>query len=85
MKRVGEQFAKRRHHELWSEMCSNEIVQNRMGFHLPPFNSIDHLHLHILIGKFNGTLSKLEFYPKSYWYSTCDDMIENAETKHKSK
>ncbi|KAG2378595.1 hypothetical protein C9374_008234 [Naegleria lovaniensis] len=84
MKIVGQQFAKRRHYELWNEMSSNGIAEDRTGFHLPPFNSVEHLHMHILVGKFKNYLSKLEFTPNTYWYTTCDDMIEDARSKKKS-
>lgn len=35
----------------------------RIGFHCPPFISVNHMHLHILY-----PVSKMEFYYKNYHY-----------------
>jgi len=80
MKHVGQRFVKLRHSEMWNEMSSNGLVESRTGFHLPPFNSVEHLHMHILIGKFNSFISELEFTPNTYWYSTCEEFLENSKS-----
>lgn len=44
----------------------NDIL---LGFHRPPFNSVGHLHLHIISPASQMTfLSRLIFKPNSWWF-----------------
>ena len=50
-------------------------------FHVPPLNTIDHLHLHILHGEFK-TLTKefVSYMPDRWWNRNCrsaDAVIES--------
>lgn len=52
----------------------------RYCFHIPPFNSIDHLHLHAIahVHEMNF-LGWLKYYPGSFWCRSAEDVIRSLE------
>jgi sulfate adenylyltransferase (ADP) / adenylylsulfatase len=49
------------------------------GFHVPPFNSVDHLHLHCFALPFLDGWRQIKYLPKSPWFLTMTDLIKKLE------
>ncbi|XP_053211306.1 adenosine 5'-monophosphoramidase HINT3-like [Panonychus citri] len=50
----------------------------RLGFHLPPFNSIGHLHLHLIYPTNNMTfLKRVQFRPGSWWFTEIEPFLDS--------
>ncbi|GIY45400.1 histidine triad nucleotide-binding protein 3 [Caerostris extrusa] len=65
---------------------SASISDARFGFHVPPFNSIRHLHLHaISCVNEMGFISRLIFKPDSYWFITASTLIEKLEKSNENE
>ncbi|XP_018550086.1 adenosine 5'-monophosphoramidase HINT3 [Lates calcarifer] len=67
-----------------NEVCDQDDV--RMGFHLPPFSSVPHLHLHALApaSKMNFR-SQLHYGPQSHWFITVDKVLSQLRLRGKVK
>ncbi|XP_029281208.1 histidine triad nucleotide-binding protein 3-like [Cottoperca gobio] len=58
----------------------------RMGFHLPPFSSVPHLHLHALAPASQMNFkSQLHYGPQSHWFITVDKVLSQLKTCGKVK
>ncbi|KAM4633176.1 adenosine 5'-monophosphoramidase HINT3-like isoform 2-T2 [Polymixia lowei] len=58
----------------------------RMGFHLPPFSSVPHLHLHVLAPASQmNSRSLVRYGPQSYWFITVDKVLHQLKTNNKVK
>ncbi|XP_019953082.1 adenosine 5'-monophosphoramidase HINT3-like isoform X1 [Paralichthys olivaceus] len=57
-----------------------------MGFHIPPFSSVPHLHLHALAPTSKMSFrSQLHYTPKSHWFITVDKVLSQLKTHGKVK
>ncbi|XP_029039181.1 adenosine 5'-monophosphoramidase HINT3-like [Osmia bicornis bicornis] len=55
------------------EMQGLNPAETRTGFHWPPFNTVHHLHLHIISPISNmSIIKKVMFKPDSYWFVGVD-------------
>ncbi|XP_074540716.1 adenosine 5'-monophosphoramidase HINT3-like [Halichoeres trimaculatus] len=63
--------------------CLDDV---RMGFHLPPFSSVPHLHLHVLApaSKMDGK-SQLHYGPLSHWFISVDKVLTQLKTRGRVK
>lgn len=66
--------------------CDNEINPNNHDeamycFHVPPWNSIDHLHLHV-IGRPKEMCftSSIKYFPDGYWCKSAEALIKELES-----
>ncbi|KPM00431.1 histidine triad nucleotide-binding protein 3-like protein [Sarcoptes scabiei] len=62
---------------------STEISIFSLGFHWAPFNSIEHLHLHVIYPfREMSLLRRWIFRPNSYWFAEIDAAVQHLENKH---
>ncbi|XP_054617760.1 adenosine 5'-monophosphoramidase HINT3-like isoform X1 [Dunckerocampus dactyliophorus] len=63
-----------------------DLQDIRMGFHVPPFSSVPHLHLHALApaSKMNMS-SQLKYGPQSHWFITVEKALCQLRTRGKIK
>lgn len=52
-----------------SEKMNLDPASTRTGFHWPPFNTVNHLHLHVIspIDRMNA-MRKMLFSPNMFWF-----------------
>ena len=46
----------------------------KFGFHVPPFTSVDHLHLHCMAGEFKFT-TDITHSPQFFWFASPESII----------
>lgn len=64
--------------ELLAKNNQNNPDEISLGFHVPPFNSVKHLHLHgIAPTSEMGLIGRWIFREDSYWYKKADTIIES--------
>jgi len=72
MKLIGKQFMSQ----------TDPANPHTFGFHVPPFNSIDHLHLHCLSGKRKGMIGGVvAFMEGTPWFISVDMALQKLESK----
>ncbi|KAJ8356876.1 hypothetical protein SKAU_G00196700 [Synaphobranchus kaupii] len=59
-----------------------DLADIRMGFHVPPFYSVPHLHLHVLAPASQMNLRSLYNYgPRAFWFITVDQLLQKLNSK----
>jgi hypothetical protein len=48
----------------------------RIGFHRPPFISVKHLHMHVIVTPFKSRYRALKYQPGRRWYTDAVDVLE---------
>ncbi|XP_066274761.1 adenosine 5'-monophosphoramidase HINT3-like isoform X5 [Branchiostoma lanceolatum] len=51
----------------------------RLGFHWPPFNTVDHLCLHVLSPTSQMSLLSSTIYSTTFWFMTVDKLLEKLQ------
>nr|XP_054758684.1 adenosine 5'-monophosphoramidase HINT3-like [Lytechinus pictus] len=71
--------------EVVLESRGGNIADARVGFHWPPFNTIDHLHLHVVYPVNEMSfLGKVVNRPNSFWFVTYEWALNYLEKKKDS-
>ncbi|XP_057678187.1 adenosine 5'-monophosphoramidase HINT3-like isoform X2 [Corythoichthys intestinalis] len=80
--------------ERMAEMGRNVLEKNkvrdlndvRLGFHVPPFSSVPHLHLHALApaSKMNDS-ARRRYGPQSHWFITVEEALSQLRTRGRIK
>ena len=74
MRKIGE--------KVLNKICEEKGVEKnfRFGFHLPPVNSIDHLHLHCFIEPLSGfKYNKIDY---GWLLNSVEDVIKKLENNN---
>ncbi|KAJ8270544.1 hypothetical protein GJAV_G00116170 [Gymnothorax javanicus] len=59
-----------------------DLSDIRLGFHIPPFYTVPHLHLHVLAPASQMTDRSLHTYgPRAFWFITADKLIQRLNSK----
>lgn len=95
---VGNCMTLRKEHvnlvERMEEMGKSALQRNkvtnlddvRFGFHLPPFSSVPHLHLHVIAPASELSSRSLTRYgPQSCWFITVDKVLQQLRTMNRVK
>ncbi|KAK3836129.1 MAG: HIT-like domain-containing protein [Linnemannia gamsii] len=56
---------------------------SRLGFHVPPFNTVDHLHLHVVGGAMKSNYRKLKYETGRMWYMDLTQLQANLDKKRR--
>ncbi|RUS71194.1 hypothetical protein EGW08_021046 [Elysia chlorotica] len=57
-----------------------DVSETRLGFHWPPFNTVSHLHLHVICPASSmGWLASLIFRPNSFWFVSASWLIDRLK------
>ncbi|XP_060521022.1 adenosine 5'-monophosphoramidase HINT3-like [Cylas formicarius] len=57
-----------------------DVQDLRLGFHLPPFNSVSHLHLHVISPASQmSILSRVIFKPNTWWFASVEQIGEKLD------
>uniref|UniRef100_A0A182NH94 Adenosine 5'-monophosphoramidase HINT3 n=1 Tax=Anopheles dirus TaxID=7168 RepID=A0A182NH94_9DIPT len=66
--------------ELLNYMRSRQFdpAEASFGFHIPPFTSVKHLHLHAIapVGKM-GFIARMIFKPNTWWFKTDEAIMQS--------
>ncbi|KAF9546401.1 hypothetical protein EC957_009750 [Mortierella hygrophila] len=57
--------------------------QSRLGFHVPPFNTVDHLHLHVVGGVMKSNFRKLKYETGRMWYMDLTQLQATLDKKRR--
>lgn len=52
------------------------FTRTRLGFHVPPFNTVNHLHLHVLGGELKSRFRKLKYQTGRVWYQDLEQVLD---------
>ncbi|KAF9351947.1 hypothetical protein BGX34_000266 [Mortierella sp. NVP85] len=57
----------------------HDPTSSRLGFHIPPYNTVDHLHLHVLGGEFESPYRSTKYEIGKKWYKDLGHLLSDLE------
>ncbi len=80
MKEVGTNFLRERLPQAEIKFFLIFLI-SRTGFHVPPFNSLEHLHMHIISGEYKNFFQQIAFssFP---WFRTTEKALSIIQKKY---
>ncbi|KAF9360407.1 hypothetical protein BGX26_009532 [Mortierella sp. AD094] len=66
-------------HDLLGER-GHDPQTSRLGFHVPPFNTVYHLHLHVLGGDFKSAKKRLKYEEGKKWFMDLEQLIAKLQS-----
>lgn len=86
MQRIGEDLVVQQQQQQQQQLSSqNDKIINkddlRLCFHIPPFHSVDHLHLHVLapVRDMGAYYKYVKYNPRTRWCITLDQVIARLQ------
>jgi hypothetical protein len=63
----------------WINTCNihHLLTVNRLGFHVPPFNSVNHLHMHVIGLPFKNRFRSFKYKIGYLWYMDVNILLQN--------
>ncbi|KAF9427584.1 hypothetical protein BGZ94_004613 [Podila epigama] len=67
------------------KQSGHDSESSKLGFHIPPFNTVNHLHLHAIGGEFKSPLRESKYETGRIYYMELSQLLAKLEASGASK